>query len=290
MKINVAWRSYFTQQLSFLLFMPAVIWPIIFLYIPLSNMLLLSFMDHGCPMSLLGKYAQLLDWTHMRIIVRSLALGLSAAAACLICAYPAAYFIAIRAKKWKHLLLFLLMIPLWTNFLIQVYGWQFIIARHGLMNVLLQKLCIINEPLALSHTLYTVFIVMVYCYIPFMFMPLYSALASFDTKLLEASADLGASSLKTFLRVTLPLSMSGIRTGILLTFVLGFGEFAIPALIGGGKYMTVGMLISYYFLIVGDNALGAAFTCLSGVFLLMTASLLYACLNRWCKKCTGLEL
>ena len=290
MKINMAWRSYFTQQLSFLFFMPAVIWPIIFLYIPLCNMMLISFVDHGWSLSLLGKYAQLLDWTHMRIILRSLLLGLCAACTCLLCAYPTAYFIAIRVQKWKHILLFLLMIPLWTNFLIQVYGWQFIIARHGLINGILQKLYIISEPLALSHTIYTVFIVMVYCYIPFMFMPLYSALASFDTKLLEASADLGASPFKTFLRVTLPLSMSGIRTGMLLTFVLGFGELAIPALIGGGKYMTVGMLISYYFLIVGDNALGAAFTCLSGVFLLVTASMLYMCFNRWCRKYAGLEL
>jgi len=290
MKTNVTWRSYFTQQLSFLFFMPAVIWPVIFLYIPLLNMMLISCMDQGWSMPLLGKYAQLFDWTHMRIILRSLALGLGSSAACLLCAYPAAYFIAIRATKWKHLLLFLLMIPLWTNFLIQVYGWQFIIARHGLVNLFLQKLSIISEPLALSHTLYMVFIVMVYCYIPFMFMPLYSALAGFDTKLLEASADLGASPFKTFLRVTLPLSMSGIRAGMLLTFVLGFGEFAIPALIGGGKYMTVGMLISYYFLIVGDSGLGAAFTCLSGFFLLVTASALYVCFNRWCRKYAGLEL
>ncbi len=290
MKIPMTWRNYITQQLSFLFFMPAVIWPIIFLYIPLLNMMVISSLDDTGSIKLLGKYAQLFDFTHLRIIVRSLILGLGAALACLICAYPAAYFIAIRAKKWKHLLLFLLMVPLWTNFLIQVYGWQFIIARHGLINSILQKLHIIHEPLAFAYTMYTVFVVMVYCYIPFMFMPLYSALASFDTKLLEASADLGASSFKTFVRVTLPLSMSGIRTGVLLTFVLGFGEFAIPALIGGGKYMTVGMLISYYFLIVGDTALGAAFTCLSGICLLVTASVLYMCFNRWCKKYAGLEL
>jgi spermidine/putrescine transport system permease protein len=286
----MTWRNYWTQQLSFLLCIPAVIWPIIFLYIPILNMIGISFVWQGCYAHIGAKYASLLDWTHMRIILRSLALGLSAACACLFCAYPTAYFIAIRAQKWKHVLLFLLMVPLWTNFLIQVYGWQFIIARHGLINGILQQLCIIREPLALSHTLCTVFVVMVYCYIPFMFMPLYAALVSFDTKLLEASADLGAASFTTFLRVTLPLSLSGIRTGMLLTFVLGFGEFAIPALIGGGKYMTVGMLISYYFLTVGDIGLGAAFTCLSGVCLLATASLLYACFNRWCRKYTGLEL
>ena len=163
------------------------------------------------------------------------------------------------------------MVPLWTNFLIQVYGWFFLIERNGLINLLLVKLGIIAEPLALANNLVAVFVVMVYCYLPFMIMPLYTILEKFDVRLLEASADLGASVWKTFFTVTLPLTVSGIRTGVLLTFVLGFGEFAIPALVGGGKYMMVGSLIYYYFLVMRDNSLGSAFTCVSCLVLLFVS-------------------
>jgi spermidine/putrescine transport system permease protein len=123
-----------------------------------------------------------------------------------------------------------------------------------------------------------------------MLMPLYTILEKLDLQLLEASADLGASPFQTFTRVTLPLSMPGIRTGVLLTYVLSFGEFAIPTLVGGGKYMMVGNLISYYFLVMRDISLGAAFTILSGAVLLVMVSFLYWYLGKWCLEDSGAEL
>lgn len=239
--------------------------------------------------NVLDTYLQLINIDHMHVIGRSLFLGLVVAFGSLLCVYPIAYFIAITSKRLRTWLLFFLMIPLWTNFLVQVYGWQFLIERNGLINNLLQKLSLIDTQIVFSHSIVTVCIVMVYCYIPFMFVPLYSVFSSFDRRLLEASSDLGASAVQTFMRVTLPLSISGIRTGLLLTFVLGYGEFAIPAIVGGGKFMTVGSLITYYFLAVGDDALGAAFTCLSGIILLLAAFILYVGINMWCKKYLGIE-
>lgn len=273
-------RALLVRELPFLFSLPALAWLLVFLGLPLAITFYFSvFGDSGFS---LGYYKQLFDLVHLRVIMRSLVLGLSTSFVCLLCAYPVAYFLAIKAGRWKNILIALLMVPLWTNFLIQVYGWFFLIERNGLINLLLLKLGIIAEPLALANNLAAVFVVMVYCYLPFMIMPLYTILEKFDVRLLEASADLGASVWKTFFTVTLPLTVSGIRTGVLLTFVLGFGEFAIPALVGGGKYMMVGSLIYYYFLVMHDNALGAAFTCMSSFVLLMVSLLLYKYLGKWC--------
>lgn len=273
-------RALIARELPFLFSLPALVWLLFFLGIPLAMIFYFSFAGDGT--FSLGHYKQLCDLIHVRVIMRSLVLGLSTSFVCLLCAYPVAYFLAIRAGRWKNILLALLMVPLWTNFLIQVFGWFFLIERNGLINLLLLKLGIITEPLALANNLFAVFVVMVYCYLPFMIMPLYTILEKFDVRLLEASADLGASAWKTFFTVTLPLTVSGIRTGVLLTFVLGFGEFAIPALVGGGKYMMVGTLISYYFLVMRDNALGAAFTCVSSIVLLLVSLVLYKYLSKWC--------
>jgi spermidine/putrescine transport system permease protein len=273
-------RALVVRELPFLFSLPALAWQLFFLCLPLAMTFYFSvFGSHGFT---LEYYKQLCDLAHVRIIARSLLLGLSTSSVCLLFAYPVAYFLAIKAGRWKNILLALLMVPLWTNFLIQVYGWFFLIERNGLINMLLMKLGIITEPLALANNMIAVFIVMVYCYLPFMIMPLYTILEKFDARLLEASADLGASTWKTFFMVTLPLTVSGIRTGVLLTLVLGFGEFAIPTLVGGGKYMMVGSLIYYYFLVMHDNSLGAAFTFVSSVLLLLVSLLVYKFLGRWC--------
>lgn len=290
MKKRTSVRALVARELPFLFSLPAVVWQILFFCVPLAIVIVLSLtLVNGFYFSL-QHYVQLFDLVHLRVIVRSLLLGLSVALACLLFAYPMAYFLAIKAKRWKNLLLFLLMIPLWTNFLIQIHSWFFLIEYNGLINTLLLTVGVIAHPLHLANNMVAIFLVMTYCYLPFMLMPLYSMLEKFDVMLLEASADLGASSWKTFIRITLPLSMPGIRTGVLLTFVLGFGEFAIPALVGGGKYMMVGSLISYYFLVIRDNALGAAFTCLSGIVLLVATLAIYWSMGKWCRHREGAGL
>ncbi|HRN78086.1 MAG TPA: ABC transporter permease [Candidatus Dependentiae bacterium] len=275
-------RAAIAREIPFLFSLPALVWLIAFLCVPIVILGYLSVATSVYPFISLQKYVHMFDMVHVRIITRSLLLSFCTVATCLLCAYPIAYFIVIKSGRWKNLFLFFLMIPLWTNFLIQVYGWFFILERNGLINSLLLKIGIIKDPLYLSNNLFSIFVVMVYCYLPFMILPLYTILEKLNLQLLEASADLGASAWQTFTRITLPLSMPGIRTGVLLTYVLSFGEFAIPTLVGGGKYMMVGNLISYYFLVMRDISLGSAFTLVSGMVLLSITSFLYWYLGKWC--------
>lgn len=257
------------QELPFVYSLPAVVWQILFLCVPLFIVFYFSFTQDG--VWTLAHYASLWNTAHIRIIGRSLGLALANVALCLVCAYPVAYFLAVRVKRFKNFLIFLLVLPFWTNFLVQVYAWFFLLGNNGLLETLLRKMGLIHSSLQIAHSQIAVFLVMVYCYIPFMILPIYSAIEKLQHQLREASADLGATPWQTFTRITLPLSLSGIKTGILLVMVPSFGEFVIPELMGGAKYMMTGSLISYYFLVARDNAVGAAFTMLSGFILLVVA-------------------
>jgi len=274
MKKITAIKSAIIREFSFVFSVPALLWQVLFLYIPLVIIIYAS---------LHQSYLVFFDRMYVRIIVRSLLLAGGSALLCLLLAYPVAYFLALKVRRWKNVLLFLLTLPFWTNFLIQVYAWFFLLDRNGVINLFLKAVGLISEPLHLLNNQFSIFLVMVYCYLPFMIMPLYSILYKMDKMLLEVSMDLGATSLQTFRKITLPLSITGIKTGVLLVFVPAFGEFVIPALVGGSKYMLVGSLISYYFLVARNNKLGSAFTLLSGMILLGCVFLF----DRYCRLPLG---
>ena len=281
---HIGIRARLAHYLPFFMLAPALLWQVLFLYIPLVIVLVLSF-TRGWGLALpaiftLKHYGAVFNSTHFIIIFRSLVLALFNAVACLLCAYPVAYFIAYRVKRFRNLLLFLLTIPFWTNFLVHVYAWFFLLEHNGLINTLLLKTGVIATPFHLINNMKAVGIVMVYCYFPFMIMPLYSVLEHIDKRLIESSFDLGATARQTFMRVTLPLSLPGIKTGFFLVFVPSFGEFAIPALVEGSKNMFVGTLISHYFLMARSPFLGAAFTFLSGAVLLVVVIILHRMLDR----------
>jgi len=183
--------------------------------------------------------------------------------------------LALRAGRWKNILLFLLALPFGVSLVILAYVWFFILEKTGLINNLLLSLGLIKHPIQLLNTPFAIYIVMVYCYLPFMVLPIYAVLEKFDVNLIDASLDLGASWVSTFFRVILPLSMSGIQAGFFLVFIPAFGEYVIPTLMGGGKYMNMGVLISHYFLVLQNLPLGATFTCFSSIVLLVVALLFY---------------
>jgi len=267
----------FSQEFSFISSLPAIVWQFFFMVTPLLIIGYYSIADTSSAIGIsLRHYRYLFDTPYFKIIGRSLFLAAATAIVGLLCAYPVAYFIALRVRRFKNAMLFLLTLPFWVNFLVQIYAWYFLLERNGLINIILLKLGIINEPLLLSNSLFAVFIVMLNCYLPFVIMPLYSVLEKIDVRLLEASADLGATPWQTFWRITVPYSMPGIKTGLLLVMIPAFGEFVIPALVGGSKYMLVGSLISYYFLAARNNYAGAAFTCLSAMVLVATVLLIMA--------------
>lgn len=260
-------RKLVTQELPFLFVLPAYAWQILFLAIPLVIVIGMSFVVDG-RFSLASYYA-IINITHFYIIFRSLLLAIINAVVCLFIAYPISYFFAITIREKGFLPFLFFMVPFWTNFLVQIYAWFFLLERNGLINVILIKTGLLSSPVPFDTTMPALFMVMVYCYLPLMMLSLYATLQKLDTRLFEAAADLGATSWQIFLRVTLPLSLAGIKTGFLLVLVPSFGEFAIPSLLGGAKYMFVGSLISYYFLVARNSSLGAAFTVVSGAVLLV---------------------
>jgi spermidine/putrescine transport system permease protein len=225
--------------------------------------------------------------TYLKVIGSSILLALSNAILCLFIAYPLAYFLAFTGKRFKNIFLFLLLIPFWTNFLLHVYAWFYVLEKQGFLNNLLLNLHIINEPILLLNSLFSIMIMMVYYYMPFMVLPIYSSLEKFDLSLIEASLDLGATWWQTFRRILLPLSMRGVRAGFLLVYIPSFGEFAIPELMGGDKQMFVGNVVSQYILAEGTGSLGSAFTVMSCAILVVTAMLLYWLLDRIIKPFRG---
>lgn len=281
-------KALFLDQFSFFIAVPALLWQFFFLYFPLLFIILISFISKEVPHHFtLEHYQPAFYWSYLSIMIRSfvLALGNSVISLCL--AYPVAYFLALYVKRWKNLFLFFMILPFWTSLLVQVYAWMFVLEPYGVINNMLLWSGLISEPLQLLNSLFAVFVGMVYCYVPFMVLPLYSTLESLDVRLLEASADLGAGALETFRRITLPLSLPGIRTGFFLVFIPSFGEFVIPALLGGGKRMYVGTLISHYFLILQDMFTGAALTVACGFVLLLSVLLTYYMLTQTVRLLSG---
>lgn len=267
-------KSYFTNDFPFFMAMPAVAWQFLFFYIPIVLIFLLSFVNSSM-VPTLSNYEYFLKTNFFLVIVRSLGLAFVTSILCLIAAYPVAYCIAFKIKHLKNLCLFFLILPFWTSLMVQVYSWFFVLEHNGLLNSILLKAGLIGAPIQLLNTNFAIYIVMTYCYLPFMIMPLYTILEKIDRRLFEAAADLGATQWQTFTQITIPLSMPGIRTGFFLVFVPSFGEFVVPTLLGGGKKLFVGSLITQYFLFARNPYYGSAFTILSGCVLLCAVILLY---------------
>jgi spermidine/putrescine transport system permease protein len=272
--------------MTFFSVIPGLLWQISFLCIPLLFIIGLSFvkLDPAGPSLTLEYYRAVFDQIHLTVILRSLATSLFVATVCSLIAYPVAYLIALRmSNHWKNICLFFLTLPFWINFLLQIYAWYFILERNGLVNSLLQKAGLISEPLYLMDNQFAILLVMVHCYLPFMILPIYSGMAKFNTRLIEASYDLGASPAYTFWHVTLPLTISGIKTGFMLILVITFGEFTIPILMGGGKRLFVGTMVSDYIFMARNMSQGAAFMCVSGLAIGLTIGLVYQLFDRLTK-------
>jgi putrescine transport system permease protein len=162
---------------------------------------------------------------------------------CALIGYPMAYAIARAPAAARNLLLMLVILPFWTSFLIRVYAWMGLLRPNGLINELLLWLGLVTEPLPLINNAFSVVLGLVYSYLPFFVLPLYATLERLDATLLEAAADLGATPLRAFLRVTLPLSLPGVVAGALLVFIPAVGEFVIPDLLGGPDTLMIGKVL-----------------------------------------------
>jgi putrescine transport system permease protein len=183
------------------------------------------------------------DDLYLRAYLGALGNAALATVLCLALGYPIAYAIARSPGRWRLLLLFLVMLPFWTSFLIRVYAWIAILKPNGLLNQLLIAMGLITTPLPLLNNTFSVELGLVYSYLPFMILPLYGSLSALDESLLEAAADLGARPVQAFLGVTLPLSLPGIAAGSLLVLIPAIGEFVIPDLLGGADTLMIGKVL-----------------------------------------------
>jgi len=238
-----------SSYITLLLLAPITIWLVVLLVLPLLVVLIYSFgelaeMGGYRPAFTFAQYANLLS--RLTAFKNTLMLAPAGTIAALLIAFPMAYFLARKVSARRRLMLLtLVIIPFWTSFLIRTYAWMFILGGRGIPALLdfigIEGVRLLNTPTA-------VLIGIVYGYLPLMVFPIFVSLEKLDGTLLEASDDLGASPVRTFLQVTLPLSLPGVATGCMVVFILLMGEFLIPALLGGGKVFFIGNALVDLFL------------------------------------------
>lgn len=242
---------------------PAALWMLLFLVIPLILVCVVSFATRGIYGGVvykftLGNFQRFLEPLYVRILLNSVGVAFVTVAACLLLGYPFAYYIARAPQHIRGMLMMLVIIPFWTNFLIRTYAWMALLRTEGIINTFLLKVGLIHAPLSLLYNDGAVLLGMIYGFLPFMVLPLYSSIEKLDFSLLEAAQDLGASRLQTLLKVILPLTLPGIVAGSILVFVPALGMFIIPDLLGGAKSMLIGNLIQNQFLAARNWPFGSA--------------------------------
>ena len=251
------------QLQGLFLISPTILYLIFTMVCPLILVVIISFMTRGHYGDIIYKFTvdELPPADRLAIFEDSwlflLTAGLTTVGTILI-GYPLAYYIARVPGRQRSIYLFLILVPFWTNFIIRIYAWIMILRTEGLLNNFLQWLGIIHAPLDILYTPTAVLIGMVYEFLPFMILPLYTSLEKIEAAQLEAAADLGARPWRAFLRVTLPLSLPGMTAGSILVFIPAMGMFVVPDLMGGAKTILVGNLIRNQFLTARDWPFGSA--------------------------------
>jgi putrescine transport system permease protein len=207
----------------------------------------------------LSNFIELLrDAHYLQAYASSLKIAAISTLLCLLIGYPMAYVIARLPGTTRNVALMLVVLPSWISFLIRIYAWMGILQTNGLLNRFLQWVGLIDEPLRLMNTPIAAYIGIVYAYLPFMILPLYANLVKLDLRLLEAAYDLGARPWKAFVRITLPMSRSGIVAGCMLVMIPAVGEFVIPELLGGPDTLMIGRLLWSQFFNAGNWPMASA--------------------------------
>jgi spermidine/putrescine transport system permease protein len=251
---------------------PGTLWLLVFFFVPIAVVLAYSVLTRGVYGGVTAgltfeHYRRFLDPLYLTVLWRTVVLAAGCTVLCLLIGYPVAYTLA-RSGRWKNLLLFLIVVPLWTSFLVRTYAMIFLLRDTGFINSLLLALGLVREPLELLYTPGAVLAGLVYGYLPLMVLPIYVSLEKLDPTLLEAAEVLGARPLARFRRITLPLSAPGVVAGALLVFIPALGAFLTPDLLGGAKQMMIGTLVQNQFGAARNWPFGSAAS-----FILMVAVL-----------------
>ncbi len=251
---------------------PHIVWSVLFIIAPLLFVVYYSFTDMDGSFTF-ENIERLWNGDYLLILLNSLCLALIATVICLVIAYPTAYFFSRMRAKWQKIMILLIMVPLWMNFLITTYSWMTILEDTGVLNSVLSAVGI--DPVHMINTPGAVVVGMVFCYLPYMILPIYSVMSGIDNRLLEASADLGCNGFHVLTKVVMPMSLSGVVSGITMVFVPSISTFYISQKLGGGTFQLIGDTIESYFTGTAINYhFGAALSLILMVLILISMAVM----------------
>jgi spermidine/putrescine transport system permease protein len=271
---------------AWLLLLPAGLYLLVFFLAPLVIVLGYSFLERGTYGGViynftLENFQRVFDTLYFGTFLRSVYIAIITTLVCLALGFPLAWFIVSRPYQQRNLLLLALMIPFWTNFLIRTYAWLTLLRTNtGLINVSLLSVGLINQPLPLFGNDFAIVLGLVYGWLPEMVLPIYAALDRLDLGLIEAAHDLYANKLQVLRRIIWPLAIPGVVAGGMLVFIPSLGAFVTPAILGGGKSLMIGNIISNQFLAAHDWPFGSALSALMMVFMLAATLIYFRSVNR----------
>lgn len=262
-----------------ILLLPPLFWLTLFFIIPLIIVVAYSFNFYGEEASLsdrftLGFYKQVFQGLYMGILLKSFGYSLLTTALTMLIAFPMAYFMAFTSPRNKMIIMFLIILPFWTNFLIRMYSIITLLGDSGLVNSFLMAIGLLDSPLKMMNNSFGMYFGFVYWNLPFMIMPIFSSLDRMDTSLLEASMDLGANQFHTFMKVTLPYALPGLVAGIIFTFIPTLGNFVIPEFLGGTSNSMIGNVITAQYIQARNWPFGSALSTVL-IFIIMIFISLY---------------
>lgn len=252
---------------------PYILWMVIFIVVPLFLIIYFAFtrgdsQNFSTFQLSLDNFKRFFTPTYLNVLGRSVNLAFISTVICLILGYPMAYIISKEKVRKRNIMILMFVIPMWMNFLLRTYAWLTLLGRNGFINYLITKLGF--QPLDLMFNDKAVLLGMVYNFLPFMVLPIYSVLTKIDNSLIEAAEDLGANKVQVFGKVILPLSIPGIITGITMVFIPAVSTFIISSLLGGNKYNLIGNLVEQQFRWTGDWHFGSSMSIILMVFILIT--------------------
>lgn len=254
---------------------PYVFWIILFTILPLLIIVLFSFTEKTEMGSIsmvftFDNYRKFFQPLYLNVLKRSVILAVVSTVMCLIVGYPMAYIMSRAPRKKRNLMATLFVLPLWTNFLLRTYAWMGLLREQGLVNEFLKAIGLIERPLQLLYNNGAVVMGMVYNFLPFMVLPIYSVLVKLDDSLLEAAHDLGANDVKVFQKVIFPLSLPGVATGIYMVFMPAVSTFVLSDLLGGSHTILLGNLIENQFRNARNWQFGSAISVIMLLFIIVT--------------------
>ncbi|WP_395710317.1 ABC transporter permease [Reyranella sp.] len=261
---------------------PPGLWIGLLFVLPMATIVLLSFwrvVDYDIVADFtLANYQKLFRPLYLDVFWRTIKVSLLVTAISLLIGYPVAYYLARKTRRFRVTLLVLVILPLWTSYLVRTYAWMLILGTKGAVNQALQAVGLTSEPISwLLYSDFAVTLALVHIYVPYLILPLYSVLEKLDPSLFEAAKDLGGGRWRTFWHVTLPLSLPGVATGCLFVFIPSMGSFVTPELLGGTRSILIGSIVAQQFGVAFEYPLGSAMAlAIMGIILLAAVALLRA--------------